>query len=234
MQTIINSQNRPQICGFSIPKPDEIVVPEIPPMILDSPLMKRGGFDIFSGIADENIRNSLLAEAFEQQKIWTESIIADEDSEEIRGGAPRRKFLSSAGGEFQRAFYHSYWLIDFLRDLTTPFLQPTGQYGTFSYYLRTGDFLEIHRDILQCDVAVITCLENKFGADKLGGKLCLYPNRTHELLSKIRAAPDEGACKVFLEEGQTLVMYGGILPHALLPVAENQTRIVSVLCYQAF
>jgi hypothetical protein len=29
------------------------------------------------------------------------------------------------------------------------------------------------------------------------------------------------------------VMYGGIIPHALLPLAEGQARIVSVLCYRA-
>ena len=220
--------------GFGIQPFDSAVVPDIPPAILASPLMQRGGFDIFSGIADEAVKNSLLAEAFAQQEVMTESVVADEDPEEIRGGAPRRRFLSSAGGEMQRAFYHSEWLLDFLRDQTVPFLQPTGPYGTFSYYARTGDFLEIHRDISACDVAVITCLENRFGSDKSGGKLCLYPSRTHELLSKIRAAPDEGAYEVFLEEGQTLVMYGGIVPHALLPVAEDQTRIVSVLCYQAF
>ncbi|MEP7038330.1 MAG: hypothetical protein ABI891_08305 [Acidobacteriota bacterium] len=208
-------------------------VPEIPQAILDSPLMKRGGFDIFSGIADETIRNSLLAEAIEQQKIMTESCVSDEDTEEIRGGTPRRKFLSSAGGEFQRAFYQSDWLLRFLRELTLPFLHPTGEYGTFSYYARTGDFLEIHRDISACDVAVITCLKNQAGEDKTGGKLCLYPSRTQEFLSDIRATSNEGAYKVLLEEGQTLVMYGGIVPHALLPVNKNQKRIVSVLCYQA-
>lgn len=226
-------QTQPQK-SFDMPPFGSAVVPDIPPAILDSPLMKRGGFDIFSGIVDKNIKNSLLAEAFEQQTVMTESDIADKDPEEIRGGAPRRKFLSSAGGEFQRAFYHSDWLLDFLRGLTLPFLQPTGSCGTFSYYARTGDFLEIHRDISACDVAVITCLENSFGNEKPGGKLCLYPSRTQELLSKIRATPDEGAYQIFLEEGQTLVMYGGIVPHALLPVAEDQTRTVSVLCYQAF
>ena len=220
--------------GFAAPPFGSAVVPEIPRAILNSPLMRRGGFDVFSGIVDETIKNSLLAEALEQQKVIVESIVADEDPEEIRGGKPRRKILTSAGGEYQRAFYHSDWLLNFLRDLTVPFLQPTGHYGTFSYYARTGDFLEIHRDISACDVAVITSLENKFGADKSGGKLCLYPNRTQELLSKIRATPDEGAYKIFLEESHTLVMYGGIVPHALLPVAENQSRIVSVLCYQAF
>ena len=85
--------------GFGIQPFESAVVPDIPPAILASPLMRRGGFDIFSGIADEAVKNSLLAEAFAQQEVMTESIVADEDPEEIRGGAPRRRFLSSAGGE---------------------------------------------------------------------------------------------------------------------------------------
>lgn len=232
MNTMIDLQTQTGQNYFPPPNYSPIV-PEIPREILASPLMKRGGFDIFSGIADETIRKSMLDEAFVQQAVMTESLITERDAEEIRGGAPRRKFLSSAGGEFQKSFYQSAWLIDFLRGLTTPRLQPTGQHGTFTYYSRRGDFLDIHRDIIACDVAVITCLENRFGDDKSGGKLCLYPARTKELISEIRSTPDEGAHEIFLEEGQTLVMYGGIVPHALLPIAENQSRIVSVLCYEA-
>lgn len=227
-----NLQTLPTV-GF-IPPPDSArTVPEIPPVIRSSALMKRGGFDVFSGIADEFIRKNLLAEALEQQKVMSDSIVFAPDPEEIRGGAPRRKFLSSAGGDFQREFYHSQWLINFLRGLTTPFLRPTGDYGTFSHYSRAGDFLEIHRDIAACDVALITCLENVFGEDKTGGKLCLYPNRTGELLSEIRASSKAGAYPILLEEGETIIFYGGIIPHALLPVAQDQKRIVSVLCYQA-
>jgi hypothetical protein len=233
MQAMFSSQTHAQASEFSPLKSRPVAVPEIPPVIFDSPLMRRGGFDVFSGVADEFIKNSLLAEAVEKQKVCTESIVTNLDSEEIRGGAPQRKILTSAGGEFQKEFYQSEWLTGFLRELTTPFLHPTGKYGTFSYYCRKNDFLDIHRDIVACDVAVITCLKNEFGEDRAGGKLCLYPERTGELLSAIRATPEKGACKISLEEGQTLVMYGGIVPHALLPVSADQTRIVSVLCYQA-
>lgn len=234
MNALFYSPTQMNTDGFALPQFGSTAIPGIPSAIFDSPLMRRGGFDIFSGIVDESIKNLLLAEAVKQQKVMTESFVSAPDIEEIRGGMPRRKFLSSAGGEFQHAFYQSEWLIEFLRNLTTPLLRPTGQYGTFSYYLRTGDFLEIHRDITACDVAVITCLENRFGEDKTGGKLCLYPSKTQALLSEIRASPEEGAYKVLLEEGQTLVMYGGIVPHALLPVNKSQKRIVSVLCYKAF
>jgi hypothetical protein len=232
MQATVNSQTRTS--EFCPVDSGPNTVPEIPTAILHSPLMKRGCFDIFSGIADEFIKTSLLAEAIVQQKLGTESLVTNLDTEEIRGGAPQRKLLTSPGGEFQRSLYHSDWLIDFLRQLTTRTLFPTGHYGTFSYYYRPGDFLDIHRDIVACDVAVITCLANQQSDNKPGGQLCLYPSRTGELLSAIRSTPQHGAQRISIDEGQTLVMYGGIVPHSLLPVAENQTRIVSVLCYQAF
>src|SRR5262249_3511959 len=112
-------------------------------------------------------------------------------------------------------------------------LRPTGSLGTYSYYVRAGDFLDIHRDIVECDVAVISCLSDGQAGDGEGGRLCLYPDRLFEALSSIRATPELGAVKLRLDPGQTVVLYGGVLPHTLLRVAEGQTRIVSVLCYCA-
>lgn len=66
-----------------------------------------------------------------------------------------------------------------------------------------------------------------------GGRLCLYPDRLFEPLSIIRATPQQGAIKVRLDPGQTIVLFGGLVPHALLKVAAGQARIVSVLCYRA-
>jgi hypothetical protein len=36
-----------------------------------------------------------------------------------------------------------------------------------------------------------------------------------------------------LRPGQTVVMLGGIVPHHVLPMAQGQVRVVSVLCYRA-
>lgn len=213
---------------------NNVEMPEIPREIMNSPLMRRGGFDIFNGLADELIKDLLLAEAMAQKEFAAENNVSEPDAEQIRGGVPARKFISSSGGDFQQQFYHAKWLIDFLRDLTTPFLKPTGESATYSYYLRGGDFLDLHRDIVTCDVAVITCLKNEFGENKCGGQLCLYPERINEPLAVVRETPEDGAVKVRLEESQTIVMYGGLIPHALLPLDENQQRIISVLCYAAF
>jgi len=205
----------------------------IPPVILKSHLMKRGGFDVFEGLIDTTTRNGMLSEALALLPEATDCEIQISDDEEVRGGTPRRRFANGRGGQLQQAFNTAPWLLDFLRGLTNPALIYTGEVGTYSYYLRPGDYLEIHRDIVTCDVAVITCLYDDSSVDQDGGRLCLYPERCMEPLSMIRATPQQGAAKIRLGIGQTIVMYGGIIPHALLPLAEGQTRIVSVLCFKA-
>ena len=111
-------------------------------------------------------------------------------------------------------------------------IAPSGKRGTYSYYLRPGDFLGIHRDILACDVAVITCLIDGVQKSHDSGSLCLYPDRFTEPLSNVRSTPEKGAFKLHLAAGQTIVMYGGLIPHTLLPVSGGESRVVSVLCYR--
>lgn len=205
----------------------------IPGFIRQSPLMMEGGFQIFGGVIDARIRQDLLSEALTQLPSATACEVTVADAEEVRGGRPRRNFISGSGGPLQQAFYQAPWLLDFLRGLTHSTLIPTGAAGTYSYYVRPGDFLDIHRDVVECDVAVISCLNHGPTDDTDGGQLCLYPERLFEPLSSIRATPQQGAVKVRLELGQTIVLYGGIVPHALLKVAEGQARVVSVLCYRA-
>jgi hypothetical protein len=194
--------------------------------------MEQGGFAVFEGLVDERTGRLLLQEAVTLSAHAVECHIPDSDAEEVRGGRPARRFLSGPGGEIQSAFYQADWMLDFLRGLTSPTLIPTGKLGTYSYYVRRGDYLAIHRDIVTCDVAVITCLSNDLEPADGGGCLCLYPERLVEPLSAIRATPEKGPLQLRLRVGQTLVMYGGIVPHALLPVARSQARIVSVLCYE--
>ncbi len=206
--------------------------PGIPTEILKSKLMARGGFDVFEGLVDERMRRDMLAEALGLLPQANDCHVPVNDDEEVRGGTPRRRFINGQAGPLQQAFNTARWLLGFLRDLTTPELIPTGEVGTYSYYVRPGDHLDIHRDIVTCDVAVISCLQDS-ARNEDGGRLCLYPDRLLEPLSSIRATPQLGAVKARVEPGQTIVLYGGLVPHALLPVAEGQARIVSVLCFRA-
>lgn len=205
--------------------------PSVPERIIRSQLMGRGGYDVLTGVLDEHILTMLLGEAMETLADARETSVPFSDEEEVRGGNPARKFLNSAAGPLQEGFSHAPWMLDLLRELCGPTLRPTGSLGTYSYYVRPGDHLDIHRDIETCDVAVISCLYDTPGAGD-GGMLGLYPNRIHEPLSAIRATPDTGIVKLRLAPAETLVMFGGIVPHVVMPVAQEQSRIVSVLCYQ--
>jgi hypothetical protein len=205
----------------------------IPTVIRQSHLMKRGGFDVFEGLVDASMRREMLSEAVALLRNATRCEVKVSDDEEVRGGKPRRRFINAQGGPLQQTFNTSPGVLDFLRGLTNRALTFTGEIGTYSYYMNPGDYLDIHRDIVTCDVAVITCLHDRAKDDGDSGRLCLYPDRLGEPLSQIRATPNRGAVKVRVEVGQTIVLYGGIVPHALLPVGEGQARIVSVLCYRA-
>ena len=203
---------------------------DIPAAIARSRLMQNGGFAVYEGMVDDGGRR-LLREAMQQLRSATDCCVRASDHADGRGGVPARRFLTAPGGLVQRRAYTSPSALAFLRRLTHTSLQPTGALGTYSYYARTGDYLALHRDIVTCDVSVITCLADSAQGTG-GGLLCLYPGRTAESLAAIRATPAHGAFSIRLRPAQTIVFYGGIVPHALLPVSPSQVRIVSVLCYR--
>ena len=207
------------------------MIQQLPTMVRESPLMRNGGFEVFEGFLDRRWRRVMLDEAIAVSASAVLSNVGDSDEEEVRGGSPARRFSSASGGPAQQALYQSGEILEFLRSITGPSLIPTGGLGTYTYYARTGDYLSIHRDIISCDVAVITCLHDKKETAERGG-MCLYPNRLFDPLSDIRATPDTGAFRLRLLPGQTIVMFGGIVPHAIIPVERGQARVVSVLCYQ--
>jgi hypothetical protein len=204
----------------------------IPEPLWNSPLMRKGGFDAFEGILSDNAHKLMLSEAVQLSVTAQVSDVPVSDDEEVRGGSPARRFLSAPGGEIQEAFCHADWLLGFLREVTgVPQLIGGGR-GTYTYYARPGDYLALHRDVDTCDLAVITCLHDGPNLAGQGGVLCLYPTRLFEALSSIRESPGQGEVGLRLRPGQTLVMFGGIVPHALSPVVNGQMRIISVLCYR--
>jgi hypothetical protein len=205
----------------------------LPVSIRNSRLMSVGGYEVFEGFLNREGFALMLSEAVRLSEDAYVSDVPVSDEEEIRGGTPARRFKSVPGGCVQEAFYQSPRLIKFLSERCNASLTPLGGQGTYSFYAETGDYLAIHRDIEACDLAVITCLYNGPRRDDYGGALCLYPTRLFEPLSRVRATPERGALTICLEPGQTIIMFGGIIPHTLLPVSAGQTRIVSVLCYRA-
>ncbi len=202
----------------------------VPRIIRESRLFLRGGYDVFEGLLDDDGRAALLREATRQATSARFSDLAVSDDEEFRGGKPARCLFSAPGGEFQDAIYRAPWMLDFLGKASGTPVVPTGARGTYSFYIRPTHHLALHRDVPTCDLAVITCLCDGPRRDGVGGALGLYPGRLFEPLSAIRADPERGLVQLRLLPGQTIVMFGGIVPHLVQPVIQDQARIVSVLC----
>jgi hypothetical protein len=204
----------------------------LPCHIRDSALMKNGGCAIFDYFPGANACTRLLLESRLCLHGAVASAIATSDDEEVRGGNPARRFISTGGGGEQAAFYRNPETAHFLAEICNAAVRPTGESGTYTYYARPGDHLALHRDIETCDISVVTCLLDRHRYGSNGGLTRFYPERQHEPLSRIRATPSTGAMTVRLPVGNTMVMFGGLVPHLIEPLAPGELRIVSILCFR--
>lgn len=200
----------------------------IPDRVLNSPLMRKGGYEVFEALPEEATLERMRAEALRLLPGTHETDLAVSEP----GGIPARRHLRATGGKVQTAFYHGRRTLRFLREVSGVSVVPTGALGPYLYYTRPGDYIAIHRDRDACDLAVITCLYDAPDLSGDGGMLCLYPKRRFERIDAIRATPEQGAVKIRLLPGQTLVLFGGFVAHGVLPVSAGQARIVSSLCYR--
>jgi hypothetical protein len=128
------------------------------------------------------------------------------------------------------ALHGSQQLADALGQLCGIAMTSTGG-GTYSFYEQEGDFLALHRDIVSCDVALITCLSQRLSEQPAGG-LLVYPSRHHQWLSQVRSAGRAAGVSVSLVPGDTAILLGGLVPHEVTPVAAGQGRVVAINCYR--
>jgi hypothetical protein len=190
------------------------------------------GFHHLPALPGLDLAARLAAEAVANLRLATPVQVEQSDTHNGRGGNPRRQLLSAPGGPVQCAWYHSAALRTTLETIAGAPLRPTGGGGTFSYYVRPGDHITIHRDILTCDFTLITCLLHSAGEGH-GGHLVFWPSRRDEPLTSLRAKPGPGAELLELKTGESAALFGGLIPHAVLPVQAHQRRIVSLLCFEA-
>ena len=193
--------------------------------------MRMGGFTVLESLPGPAVWRELRSEAARSVGKASLSVVDGSASTEERGGNPARRFLHASGGQAQGAFYRSAFVAETLSALCGAAVEPTGLRGTYTYYVRPNHHLALHRDIETCDVAVITCICAPASGN--AGGLCVYPSRCGEYLSEIRVTPKQGQVRVPLRAGQTIVLLGGIVPHLVQPLSEEQPRVVSVLCYRA-
>ena len=123
-------------------------------------------------------------------------------------------------------------------DSSRPFLgrlcggpvRPSGSRGSYSYYVSHGDHLDLHLDIVTCDITVISVLADS--SPDQGGALAVQRGNVGVPLSILRQTPQAADEVVKAAAGSTIVLLGGLVPHRVLPLSTGQ-RVISALCFEA-
>lgn len=205
--------------------------PPLAPALLESTLMKRGGCVFIDSMLQPDLLTALCAEANERQDearhtIWPGSVQAD-----WRGGEPARSYAGVTGGPTQTSIFASPDLANHLSEICGMRVTMAGV-GSFSYY-EPGDFLALHRDIVTCDITLLTCLRDTASGTSDRSGLRIYPAYARAPLTQLRSEAAPAHIDVHLDRGQTAVLLGGIVPHEVLPMAAHQHRTVSIVCMTA-
>lgn len=201
-----------------------------PKEILQSRLLAQGGYLVVNGLFDEATLQALRAEAEMVRALGVRGCVPDSHRTEGRGGTPGRAYRLGTGGDLHWGLHGCRQMADTLGRLCGVTVTSTGG-GSYSYYEQAGDFLALHRDVFQCDIAVITSLTHSI-VDGSTGELTVYPEFIHEPLSAVRRAGRSSSTSVPLDRGQTAILLGGIVPHEVVPTCAGQDRIVAVNCYR--
>ncbi|MBO4257167.1 hypothetical protein [Streptomyces griseorubiginosus] len=206
----------------------------VDPALRASPLIaEHSGYAVYEGLIDSVAFGKLAVEARDQFWEASEQFLRTGKGGDGRGGHPPRRMVHSGGGPTQKKIYQSASMRHFLEDLCRVQVCPTGQRGSFNYYTRAGDFIGLHLDVLQCDLVVVTVLQDFSDPHSAAGAFRLFPNHLGVPLREIGSECDRAAVTLKLMPGQSLVMFGGLVPHQVLPVQAGQARVISALCYRA-
>jgi hypothetical protein len=205
--------------------------PPLAAALLESKLMQQGGCVFIEQLLPPNLLTSLCAEANERRDEARHTAWPGSRQVDWRGGEPARSYAGTTGGPTQTSIFASPNLADYLSEICGLRLRLAGV-GSFSYY-EPGDFLAVHRDIIACDITLLTCLrDTATGASDRRG-LRIYPAYARAPLTQLRSENAPTHVDVHLDRGQTAVLLGGIVPHEVLPMGADQRRIVSVVCLTA-
>ena len=197
-----------------------------------SRLLRRGGYLVVPQLLHPHVVRAMFEEACVLFPTANEEHRDGTDDEDWRGGLPPRRLLSAAGDRIQDQVYTAPALAWYLSELVGVPLCSSSNRASYSYYCRTGDYLAVHRDVEHCDVSVIVAISDNTDREAAGGELVVYPDRVDDPLSAVRADPEAGAVTVKLAAGQTLVIAGGMVPHAVRPMAPHQNRISAPMCFR--
>ncbi len=197
------------------------------------PLGAAGGVAVFDGIPDSSGINALAAEAHAAYSTSVRQHLERGDDADGRGGMPARALQTSGGGPVQDALYAAPWLHAFLSAQCGVPIAPSGNRGSFNYYVRPGDFLATHLDIDTCDVTLITILQDDTDPRNPAGALAVYPGYMSVSLRRLRREANPRPAVIKARAGQSVLLLGGLVPHRVLPLVGAGQRITSALCFRA-
>lgn len=203
---------------------------ELPKNIEASSIYRAGGYLILHDLLSSAETADLHADAEKVRAVGTRCLLEHSDGAEERGGNPARAFRLAPGSQRQWDVLSSALLLHKLSQIVGATVAPLGG-GSFIYYEAPGDFLALHRDIVTCDLALITAL-NEPAPEQSSGGLLVYPEFIARRLSMARKAGRQAATAVRLQQGETVLLLGGVVPHEVAPMFGNQERVVSVMCYR--
>ena len=195
-----------------------------------SRILARGGFltipNFFSPFDLDQLGNEANSARSEgKRNVWPVSTAAED-----RGGDPDRAFTTVVGGKVQWTIFSAPSVVAQLTDVCGLPLEPAGG-GSFSYYEQPGDFLGLHRDIVHCDLTVITCLYET-DASPDAGALLVYSKFMKAPLAVARAAGKAAAVRTPVRRSESVALLGGFVPHEVTPMLPAQQRVVSIMCYR--
>lgn len=203
---------------------------ELSPAIARSRIFVHGGFLLLPSLLPADDLNQLEGEANYARPAGRRNVLPVASGKEERGGNPDRAFTTAAGGPVQWGIFASPAMLARLAQVCGLELSPLGG-GSYSFYEQSGDFLGLHRDIVDCDLAVITCVRAR-GEEAAAGRLLVYSNYMNAPLTSARSAGKAGATPVPMGRGESVALLGGFVPHEVTPMLPGQERIVSVMCYR--
>ncbi len=201
---------------------------QLPCSLAESRLVGNGGISVVRGLLSEGLLEALRLDAQAIAPTARRGSWSGPNREDWRGGKPSRAMAGMSAGAVQYEIFGAAAMAEAVADICGFRVRCSGA-GSYSWYLEAGDHLALHRDILACDVALITCLERTGPGAGIDGTLCVYPDALWRPLRDVRkdarvAAP--------MDPGDTAVLAGGIVPHEVTPSVAGQRRVVSIVCFR--